>query len=391
VTPLEALYREEHGRVLAALLARVRDLPLVEEVVQEAFAAAAEQWGDAVPRNPRAWLLRVAHNKAIDRMRRRAKFPEVDVADSLASAPEVDADVGDDRLRLMFTCCHPALAADAQVALTLRTVAGLTTEEIAALFLVEPAAMAQRLVRVQKKIRDARIPYSVPPPEKLPERLTAVLAVVYLIFTEGYAGLRGELCGEAIRLARLVCELMPGEPEAHALLALVLLQDARRDARLVDGDLVLLDEQDRTRWDLAMIADGLGVLDDALAAGAHGPYALQAAIAGLHARPPTDWPQIVALYDHLLALAPSALVELNRAVAVAMASGPAAGLAALDRLRFALGEDHLYHAARADLLRRLGRLDEAVRAYRAALARVVQPAERRFLERRLAECSAEPT
>jgi RNA polymerase sigma-70 factor, ECF subfamily len=386
VSGLEALYRAEHGRVLAALLARVRDLPLVEEVVQEAFAAAAEQWGDAVPPNPRAWLLRVAHNKAVDRLRRRAKFPEVDVDESLAS--DGDDDVGDDRLRLMFTCCHPALAADAQVALTLRTVAGLTTEEIAALFLVEPAAMAQRLVRVQKKIRDARIPYSVPAPEKLPERLTAVLAVVYLIFTEGYAGLRGELCREAIRIARLVCELMPGEPEARALLALVLLQDARRDARLLDGELVLLDEQDRTRWDLAMIAEGLGTLDAALAAGAHGPYALQAAIAGLHARPPTDWPQVVALYDLLLAQQSTPLVELNRAIAVAMASGPAAGLTALDRLRFALAEDHLYHAARADLLRRLGRFDEAARAYRAALARVVQPAERRFLERRLAECVA---
>jgi len=384
---LEALYREEHGRVMAALLARVRDFALAEEAVQEAFAAAAEQWGDAPPPSPRAWLVRVATNKAIDRMRRRVKFPEVEMVE--LPAPEHDADVTDERLRLMFTCCHPALAPEAQVALTLRTIAGLATEEIARLFVTEPSAMAQRLVRVQKKIRDARIPYSVPAADKLAERLTAVLAVVYLVFTEGYGALRGELCDEAIRLGRLVSELLPDEPEARALLALMLLHDARRDARLVDGELVLLEDQDRSRWDRARIAEGLGALDAALAAGAYGAYALQAAIAGLHAHPPpTDWAQIVALYDLLLAAQPTPLVELNRAVALAMANGPAAGLTALDRLRFALAEVHLYHAARADLLHRLGRRDEAARAYRAALAHVVAPTERRFLERRLAELGA---
>jgi RNA polymerase sigma-70 factor, ECF subfamily len=385
VSALAALYRAEHGRVLAALLARVRDFPAAEEAVHDAFVAAAEQWRDrSIPPNPRAWLVRVATNKLIDRQRRRAKFPEVEM-DETVPAPEDDRDVGDDRLRLIFTCCHPALAPEAQVALTLRTVAGLTTDEIAALFLAEPAAMAQRLVRTQKKIRDARIPYSVPAPDKLAERLTAVLAVVYLVFTEGYANLRDELCDEAIRLGRLVCELLPVEPEARALLALIQLQHARRAARVVDGELVLLADQDRTRWDASHLADGLAALDAALAAGAHGPYALQAAIAGLHAQPPpTDWSQIVELYDLLLAAQPSPLVELNRAIALALARGPELGLAALDRLRFALPEDHLYHAARADLLARLGRRDAAARAYRAALARATQPAERRFLERRLA-------
>jgi len=388
MSELAALYRAEHGRVLAALLARTRDFPLAEEAVHDAFAAAAEQWRDgAIPPNPRAWLVRVATNKLIDRVRRRARFPEVEMVDE--PAPDDDRDVGDDRLRLIFTCCHPALAPEAQVALTLRTVAGLTTDEIAALFLAEPAAMAQRLVRTQKKIRDARIPYSVPAPDKLAERLTAVLAVVYLVFTEGYANLRDELCDEAVRLGHLVCELLPTEPEARALLALMQLQHARRAARVVDGELVLLADQDRARWDHPLLADGLAALDAALAAGAHGPYALQAAIAGLHAQPPpTDWAQIVELYDDLLVAQPSPLVELNRAIALAFARGPAAGLAALDRLRFALPEDHLYHAARADLLARLGRRDDAARAYRAALARVTQPAERRLLERRLAELSS---
>jgi RNA polymerase sigma-70 factor (ECF subfamily) len=309
-----------------------------------------------------------------------------------------DPDIGDERLRLIFTCCHPALAPEAQVALTLRAVAGLTTEEIARLFFAEPPTMAQRLVRTQRKIRDARIPYVVPGPEAFAGRLAAVLAVVYLVFTEGYATSRGdapireELCDEAMRLGRLIADLMPGEPEALALLALMLLHDARRNGRIADGELVPLDEQDRTRWNRNQIAEGLTILDRALHAGAGGPYALQAAIAGLHARAAcasdTDWGQILALYDMLLAVQPTAVVELNRAIALAMAKGPQDGLRTLDALRFRLADNHLFHAARADLLRRLDRHAEAAGAYRTALRLVIQPAERRFLERRLKECAA---
>jgi RNA polymerase sigma-70 factor (ECF subfamily) len=386
MTDLAALYRSEHARVLASVLARITDFPLAEESVQDAFAAAAEQWHDAPPPNPRAWLIRVASNKAIDRVRRRARFPELEAPDH--AMPDADADLHDDRLRLIFTCCHPALAPDAQVALTLRTVAGLATDAIARLFCVEPDAIAQRLVRVQRKIRDAKIPYAVPDRDKLPARLAAALAVIYLVFTEGYAPttgdapIRPELCDEAIRLARLVVELMPGEPEAAALLALMLFHDARRDARFVDGELVRLEDQDRTRW--RRDHDGFALLDAALAAGAHGRYALEASIAALHASDgATDWPQIVAIYDLLVALEPTRVVELNRAIAVAMADGPTAGLAALDRLKFALADDHLYHAARADLLARLDRSADAARAYRAALRLALRPAERRFLERRL--------
>jgi RNA polymerase sigma-70 factor (ECF subfamily) len=398
---LGTLYREEHARVLSCVLARVGDFPLAEDAVQDAFAAAAEQWGASPPPNPRAWLIRVASNKALDRLRRRTKFQEVE-ADALARMevqpmPELDAEIADERLRLIFTCCHPALSPDAQVALTLRTVAGLTTEEIARLFFTEPKAMAQRLVRTQRKIRDARIPYVVPRPETLTERLAAALAVVYLVFTEGYAATSGdspvrtELCDEAIRLGRLIGGLLPEEPEASALLALMLLHDARRAARFADGELVLLEQQDRARWDRARIAEALTILDAALRAGANGPYALQAAIAGLHARAlhaaDTDWRQILALYDMLLIVQPTAVVELNRAVAVAMAIGAEAGLKSLDALRFKLDDNHLFHAARADLLLRLGREGEAARAYRAALRHVVHAAERRFLERRLADCS----
>jgi RNA polymerase sigma-70 factor (ECF subfamily) len=386
MTDLAALYRDEHARVLASVLARVSDWALAEEAVQDAFVAAAEQWPEATPVNPRAWLIRVATNKAVDRLRRRARFPEVELAD-LEEAPAADHEIRDERLRLIFTCCHPAIAPEAQVALTLRAVAGLATDEIARLFVSEPAAMAQRLVRTQRKIRDARIPYAVPDRDKLGDRVAAVLAVIYLVFTEGYGPVRGELCDEAIRLGRLFVELVD-EPEARALLALMLFHDARRAARVVDGELVLLDEQDRTRWDRAMIAEAHALLDGALAAGAHGPYALQAAIAALHARAAspgqTDWAQIVEIYELLAELQPTAIVELNRAVAVAMARGPGAGLDALDRLRFALDGDHLYHAARGDLYLRLGRRDDAARAFRVALARVVHPAEKRLLERRLA-------
>jgi RNA polymerase sigma-70 factor (ECF subfamily) len=397
---LGSLYREEHARVLSSVLARVGDFPLAEESVQDAFAAAAEQWHDGLPPNPGAWLIRVALNKALDRLRRRTRFPEVG-AEALAQVqaqpmPQLDAEIQDERLRLIFTCCHPALSPDAQVALTLRTVAGLTTDEIARLFFMEAKTMAQRLVRTQRKIRDARIPYVVPGPETLAERVAAALAVAYLMFTEGYAATRGdrlvraELCDEAIRLSRLIVELLPQEPEARALLALMLLHDARRVARFADGELVLLEQQDRSKWDRVQIADALAILDSALQAGAHGPYALQAAIAGLHARPfsaaDTDWRQILALYDELIIVQRTPVVELNRAIAVAMAIGVKEGLKTLDALRFKLVDNHLFHAARADMLRRLGRGGDAARAYRAALRHVHHRAEKRFLERRLADC-----
>jgi RNA polymerase sigma-70 factor (ECF subfamily) len=387
MTDLAALYRDEHARVLASVLARVSDWALAEEAVQDAFVAAAEQWPEATPVNPRAWLIRVASNKAIDRMRRRTRFPELELGDH-EEARAADHEIRDERLRLIFTCCHPAIAPEARVALTLRAVAGLATEEIARLFVTEPAAMAQRLVRTQRKIRDARIPYAVPDRDKLGERVAAVLAVIYLVFTDGYARVSSELCDEAIRLGRLFVELVPDDPEARALLALMLFHDARRASRVIDGELVRLDDQDRTRWDAAQIAEARGLLDRALAAGAHGPYALQASIAALHARAAspadTDWAQIVEIYDLLAIEQPTAIVELNRAVAVGMARGPQAGLDALDRLRFALDGDHLYHAARGDTYLRLGRHDDAARAFRAAIARAVDPAEKRLLERRLA-------
>ena len=400
---VSAVYEAESRRVLATLIRLLGDFDVAEEAMHDAFRAALEQWPrDGVPANPRAWLVSAARFKAIDGLRRRKRFEPLDdrpgmepgAADEAAWAdPE---SVGDDRLRLIFTCCHPALARDAQIALTLREVCGLTTEEIAQAFLTPAPTLAQRIVRAKNKIRSARIPYQVPEAGDLPERLDAVLRVIYLIFNEGYVASSGpaltrhDLSSEAIRLARLLVELMP-EPEAMGLLALMLLHESRRETRATEtGDLVLLDEQDRSRWDHPQIAEGGRLVERALSTRRFGPYTLQAAIAALHAEAPsfdqTDWAEIAALYDVLLRLDPSPVIELNRAVAVAMRDGPAAGLALVDGIlgRGDLGEYRLAHAARADLCRRLGRNDEARASYERALALTKQGAERRFLERRLA-------
>jgi RNA polymerase sigma-70 factor (ECF subfamily) len=408
---IERLYREESGRILATLIRLLGDFDLAEEVVQEAFVAALEQWpAEGIPANSRAWLVSTARHKAVDRLRRRIRFQEKQkelerlvVLEEQMTAPDPpDSTVADDRLRLIFTCCHPALAIEAQIALTLRTLGGLSTEEIARAFLVPVATMAQRLVRAKQKIRAAGIPYQIPPDDLLPERLDGVLRTVYLVFNEGYAAtlgdtlVRHELCAEAIRLGRLLCELLPISPEARALLALMLLHDSRRDARRnTDGGIVLLEEQDRRRWNRAQIHEGLTLLQEALRTGDASEYALQAAIAGLHARAQraedTDWRQIAQFYDLLLRIHPSPVVELNRAVAVAMADGPEHGLRFIDEIE-ARGELHNYHllpAARADLLRRLGRWTEAATAYKHALSLVTNDAERRFLERRLAEVEAQ--
>lgn len=400
---VDRLYRDESRRILATLIRLLGDFDLAEEALQEAFAAALDRWPrDGIPSNPRAWLVSAGRFKAIDAIRRRVRHDA-----SLARiAEEIDAHtedftnledeaIPDDRLRLVFTCCHPALAQDAQVALTLREVCGLTTDEIARAFLANPATIAQRIVRAKAKIRDARIPYRVSTPDELPARLEAVLRVVYLVFNEGYAASTGEsvtrpdLTGEAIRLGRLVVELLP-QPEALGLLALMLLQDSRRQARMSpDGDLVLLDDQDRSLWNSAQIAEGQLLVLNALSSGRSGPYTLQAAIAAEHSGSPdassTDWLRIVALYDGLAAMQPSPVIELNRAVAIAMIDGPERGIELIDVVLPGLPGFHLAHAARADLCRRAGRLDEARQSYRAALRLARQGPERRFLERRLRE------
>lgn len=413
----EKFHREESGRILSTLIRLLGDFDLAEEMLQEAYAVALQKWPvDGTPANPRAWLISTARHKAIDRLRRDRRFDEkrdevareidsteqTNDAASAASSEPTDDMFPDDRLRLIFTCCHPALATDAQVALTLHTICGITTEEISRAFLVPLPTMAQRLVRAKRKIRDANVPYRVPPAEDLPQRLEAVLLTVYLIFNEGYlassgdALVRRELCTEAIRLARVLCELLPRQPEARALLALMLLHDSRTDARVgADGQLVLLEEQDRSLWRAKQIHEGTELLESALRAGARGAYALQASIAALHANAKTaketDWAQIAALYGSLLEIHPSPVIEVNCAVAVAMARSPEDGLALLDELekRGELSEFHLLPAARADLLRRMGRTAEAVDAYRRALALATNDIERRFLLRRLAETTVE--
>ena len=402
---IDAIYRSESRRVLATLIRLLGDFDLAEEALHDAFATAVERWpADGIPANPRAWLISTGRFKSIDRVRRRARFDAklIEVTERLASnmtaAPERDdEEVEDDRLRLIFTCCHPALAADAQIALTLREVCGLTTEEIARAFLTPAPTVAQRIVRAKNKIRDTRIPYQVPPLSELHERLDAVLQVIYLVFNEGYSASSGtsltrhDLSAEAIRLGRLLVELLP-EPEAAGLLALMLLHDARRSARESrDGELLLLEEQDRSLWRRDQIDEGRRLVEQSLSSQPVGRYVLQAAIVAVHTEAPnataTDWRQIVGVYDVLVRIEPTPVVELNRAVAVAMADGPAAGLALIDDIlaRGDLTEYYLAHSARADLCRRLGRRADAIAAYERALTLTKQEPERRFLMRRLAE------
>lgn len=411
-TSVDAVFRAEAGRILATLIRLLGDFDLAEDAMHDAFGAALQRWPtEGLPANPRAWLISTARFKAIDAIRRRARFAaaQADIADALHGGESAGADkpaaaaggdeLPDDRLRLIFTCCHPALAPDARAALTLREVCGLTTEEIARAFLTSAPTIAQRIVRAKAKIRDERLPYQVPAGPELPERIGAVLAVVYLLFNEGYSAssgpalTRAELSAEAIRLGRVLLELLP-EPEVIGLVALMLLHESRRGARVSpDGELVLLEQQDRSAWDHALIREGIALVERALATRRFGPYTLQAAIAAVHAEAPTpeatDWRQICALYAALLAMQPSPVIELNRAAAVAMHEGPAAGLALIEAIvaRGELRDYHLVHSARADLFRRLGRRDEARAAYRQALALTKSEPERRYLEKRLRELS----
>jgi RNA polymerase sigma-70 factor (ECF subfamily) len=386
VTILDQVFRDQWGRVLASLIGFLGDFDLAEEAAQEAFAIAAERWPrDGTPDNPVAWLVTTARNRAINRIRRDRTLAEKTRLLRVPEARDEPMDATtfhDERLELIFTCCHPALSVEAQVALTLRTLGGLTTSEIARAFLVPEATMAQRLVRAKRKIHTAGIPFRVPPDHLLPDRLVAVLAVVYLIFNQGYGG-RGDLAAEALLLGRALAELMPDEPEVHGLLAMMLLLDARRGARFHGEELVLLADQDRSLWDTQEIAAGRAALDRALSLHGRGPYVVQAAIASLHVEEPRDWPQIAALYGELSRLTASPVVELNRAIAVAESDGPEAGLAIVNRLDLA---DYLYlHSTRGELLRRLGRIDEARDEVRRGLELVDDDAERRLLERRLAD------
>jgi RNA polymerase sigma-70 factor, ECF subfamily len=387
---LEDVFREQWGRVLAALVGFLGDIDLAEEAAQDAFAIAAERWPrDGEPANTTGWLIATARNRAIDRIRRQRALAEKTelLARDLPAATEETMDetttFPDERLELIFTCCHPALALDAQVGLTLRTLGGLSTEQIARAFLVPFETMSKRLTRAKHKIRDAGIPFAIPPDDQLPERLDAVLAVIYLVFNEGWGGGRVDLAAEATRLGRALAELMPDEPEPLALLALMMLNDARRDARVRDGDLVLLDDQDRSLWDAAQIAEGRELLQRAIALRGDGAYAVQAAIADLHLQEPRDWHAIAALYSLLASLTGSPVVELNRAIALAEIRGPEAALAALSELP--LDDYRYFHSTRADLLRRLGRDDEARTAYSRALELTETEPDRRFLERRLTE------